>query len=125
MSQKTTYRVLTILAIVAILLTGCGGGKKSLKDQVLGKWECNAPELNAATGGAITFEFLKDGKAKLSLGPATIDITYKWPSDKTIEITIDMSMGTGDPTVQAFDASITGDKLSLTAEGQTIECTKK
>ncbi len=121
MSQRTTYRMLTILAIVAILLTGCSS-KKTLKDQVLGKWECNDPALTSGTG-AVTFEFLKDGKAKLAMGPASVDITYKWPSDKTMEITIDM--GTGSPTVQTLDVAITGDKLSLTSEGQTIECTKK
>jgi hypothetical protein len=118
MSQKVTYRVLTVLAIIAILLAGCGGGTKTLKDQILGKWEGNDPSL----GGAITFEFMKDGKAKMSAAAMTLDVTYKWVDDDTFELTIEMG-GTSQTT--SMDAKIDGNKLSLTAEGDTMEFTKK
>jgi Family of unknown function (DUF5640) len=119
MSQKVTYRLLTFLAIVSILLVGCGGGKKTVKDQIIGKWEGNDPSL----GGNITFEFLKDGKAKINVGAMTLDITYKWVDDDTFELTIDTGSGTPDTT--QMDAKIEGNKLLLTAEGQTVEFTKK
>jgi hypothetical protein len=119
MSQKVTYRLLSVLAIMAILLAGCGGGTKSLKDQIIGKWAGNDPSL----GGNITFEFMKDGKAKIAVGSMSLDITYKWIDDDTFELTMDM--GTGTPEIQQMDAKIDGDKLSLTAEGQTVVFTKK
>jgi hypothetical protein len=107
------------LAILAILLTGCGGGTKSLKDQIIGKWEGNDPDL----GGAMTFEFMKDGKAKLGIGAMSIDVNYSWVDDDTFEFSIDM--GTGTPETQQMDARIDGDKLFLTSEGETVEFTKK
>jgi hypothetical protein len=119
MSQKATYRFMTVLAIFAILLAGCGGGTKTLKDQIIGKWEGNDPNL----GGNITFEFMKDGKAKMSAAAVTLDVSYKWVDDDTFELTIDM--GTGTPQTTSMDAKIDGNKLSLTAEGQTMEFTKK
>jgi len=119
MSQKVTYRLMTVLAIFAILLAGCGGGTKALKDQIIGKWEGTDPDL----GGTITFEFMKDGKAKMSAASMTLDVTYKWVDDDTFELAIDM--GTGTPQTTSMDAKIDGNKLSLTAEGQTMEFTKK
>lgn len=122
MSQKATYRLLTLLAIVAILLTGCGS-KKTLKDQILAKWECVDPQLSGSSVNTVTFEFMSGGKATLTMGPASVNVTYKWVSDKTMELTIDL--GTGNPETQQMDVSINGNKLSLTAQGQTVECTKK
>jgi hypothetical protein len=122
MSQKTSYRLLTLLAIVAILLTGCGGSKKSLKDQVIGSWDCVDPTLTGGTNQTVTFDFLAGGKAKLSITSVSVDITYKWVTDKTMEITIDMA---GQTQTQQMDVSVTGNKLSLTAQGQTVNCTKK
>jgi len=119
MSQKVTYRLITVLAIFAILLTGCGGGTKTLKDQIIGKWEGNDPDV----GGTFTFEFMKDGKAKMTVASMSLDITYKWVDDDTFELTMDM--GTGTPSTTPMDAKIDGNKLFLTAEGETMEFTKK
>ena len=102
MSQKVTYRLLTVLAIFAILLAGCGGGKKTLKDQIIGKWEGSDPAL----GGTITFEFMKDGKAKMSAASMTLDVTYNWVDDDTFELAIDF--GTGTPEKTSMDAKIDG-----------------
>lgn len=122
MSHKTCYRLLTLLAIVAILLTGCGGSKKSLKDQVIGSWDCVDPTLTGGSTSTVTFNFMAGGKATLSLASVSVDITYKWVTDKTMEITIDMA---GQTQTQQMDVSVTGNKLSLTAQGQTVDCTKK
>ena len=119
MSQKVTYRLLTVLAIFSILLVGCGGGTKSVKDQIIGKWEGNDPSL----GGNITFEFMKDGKATISVASMTLNITYKWVDDDTFELSIDT--GSGTPDTQQMDAKIEGNKLLLTADNQTVEFTKK
>jgi hypothetical protein len=125
MSQKNTYRVLTLLAIVAILLTGCGGSKKTLKDQLIGKWDCVDPSITDGSNSTVTFEFMSGGKAKLSMASITVDITYTWTTDTQIEITIDMGALGGQPTTQVMDVSISGNNLSLTAEGTTAQCTKK
>jgi hypothetical protein len=122
MSQKNTYRLLTLLAIVAILLTGCGGSKKTLKDQIIGKWDCVDPSLTAGSDTTVTFEFMSGGKAKLSMAAVSVDISYTWTSDTQIEITIDMA---GQTETQVMDVSMNNDKLNLTAEGSTAECTKK
>ena len=121
MSQKTTYRLLTLLAIVAILLTGCGGSKKTLKDQLIGKWDCVDPSISGSDN-TITFEFMSGGKAKLSMAAVSVDITYTWTTDTQIEITIDMG---GQATTQVMDVSIDGKNLGLTAEGTTAQCTKQ
>ena len=122
MSQKTTYRLLTLLAIVAILLTGCGGSKKTLKDQVIGKWDCVDPTLTGGDNQTVTFEFMTGGKATLTLAAVSVNITYTWTTDTQMEITIDMA---GQTTKQSMDVSVTGNKMNLTAEGSTVECTKK
>ena len=119
MSQKVTYRLLTVLAIFAILLAGCGGGTKTLKDQIIGKWEGTDPDL----GGTITFEFMKDGKATMSAAAATINMTYEWVDDDSLNLTIDFGMG--DPETTPMDVKIDGNKMFLTAEGETMEFTKK
>jgi hypothetical protein len=119
MQQKVTYRLLTVLAIFAILLTGCGGGTKTLKDQIIGKWEGTDPEQ----GTAITLEFMKDGKAKMSVASMTIDVTYNWVDDDTFEMVVDF--GGGEPDTTPMDAKIDGNKLFLTSDGQTLEFTKK
>lgn len=119
MSPKISYRLLTVLAIFAILLAGCGGGTKTLKDQIIGKWEGNDPDM----GGIITFEFMKDGKAQMSAASMTIDVAYSWVDDDTIELTIDFGMG--EPESTPMDVKIDGKKLFLTADGDTMEFTKK
>jgi hypothetical protein len=122
MSHKSTYRLIALLAIVAILLTGCGGGKKSVKDQIVGTWNCTDPTLTGDAAQTVTFEFKKDLSASLSMTGVTVAATYKWLTDTQIEL--DITMGTQSQT-QNLDVSVTDSKLSLTAEGQTIECTKK
>ena len=117
MSQKTAYRLLTVVAVLAILLTGCGG-KKTVKDQIIGTWSGNDPQL----GGAVTFTFMKDGKAQIAVSAVTVDITYKWVNDNTIELNIDMA---GQTQTQQMTVGINGNKMSLTANGQTVEFTKK
>ena len=123
MPQKTTYLMLTLLAIVAILLTGCGGSKKSLKDQLIGKWSCVDPSISDSSTNTVTFEFMSGGKAKLSMAAVSVDITYTWVTDTQVEITIDMG---GQTTTQTMDVSITGNKLNMTTtDGSTAECTKQ
>jgi hypothetical protein len=118
MAQKVSYRLLTVLAVFAILLTGCGGGTKTLKDQIIGKWEGNDPDL----GGQMTFEFMKDGKAQITVSSMTLGVTYTWVDDDTIELSIDMA---GQTETQQMDVAVNGNTLSLTSDGQTVEFTKK
>ena len=122
MSHKTTYRLITLIAIVAIFLTGCGGGKKALKDQVIGKWECTGSALTGDTTTTLTFDFKKDGKAQISTSGITLDITYKWLTDTQMEITMSFM---GESQTLTPEVAVNGNKMNLTVEGTNAECTKK
>lgn len=107
MNSKVSFRVLCVLALVAILAVACGG-KPNLKEQIIGKWQGDFE------GTAATIEFTADGKMILSatISDQTISIegVYSFVDDDTIEISIpDM----GNEKNQG-DIKIDGDTLTLT-----------
>jgi hypothetical protein len=119
MSQQVSFRILCVFALLAILVAACGSGQR-IKDQIIGKWEGNDPKW----GGAVTFEFMKDNKATLSVNGVSQSIGYTWDDADTIEI----AMGSGGKViVDMWSVKIEGNKLSLTrlVDSKTMELTRK
>jgi hypothetical protein len=75
---------LSLLALLVLALTGCGGGKT--KDLIVGKWE-PADEAEKKKGG--TVEFTKDGEFIAGAGGLSLKGKYKVIDDKTVEIEMD------------------------------------
>ncbi len=75
------------------------------KDLIIGKWESADPKKPAVEKGII--EFTKEGKVKLTAGPVSVDGTYKFIDEKTLELTI------GDMT-EKLTVAVTKDELTAT-----------
>ena len=112
MSNKATYRFVTVLAIFAILLTSCGGGNTN---KLIGKWEYKEP----TTGMTVQVEFTKDKITITAAGNTLLETPYTYVDSKTIKVT--------DPTsnqVVESSYSISGDKLTFSFMGQNLDLTK-
>lgn len=111
MSRKVTNRLITTLAIFAILLTACGGSSNKL----IGEWEYVEP----TSGMTITVEFTKDTISFSALGMDPIEATYTLIDDNTIKV-LDPDSGDEEETTYKVD----GDKLTIDFGGETVEFTK-
>jgi len=137
MNTKKTLVTILSLALVAILLTACSGGKASIE----GKW--SAPDLAEQMGmgemgalaGDVVYEFTKDGKLLLTMGGKNLEevareqmkaagipdaqveeslkdtpqVTYKVDGNKLTMTTKIGEVVTDDST----EFTISGDKLTL------------
>ncbi len=113
MSHKGLYRILTILAILAVLLTGCSKGSSN---KLIGKWEGQVSMAGQSIN--IQVEFTKDTiTITLPTGPQTIPYTYV--DSKTIKGTDPLSN-----QEQTINYTLNGDKLSFTIMGLNIELTR-
>ena len=88
----------------------------TIQQKIIGVWEGYDPG-----SGTITFEFLNNATAKLSAGSLSVETTYHWIDEDTIDLTMDL--GADSPVTQAMDVRIEGEKLYLTSNGQTVEFT--
>ncbi len=112
MSQKVTYRIVTVLAIFAILLAGCSGGNTN---KLIGKWEYKEP----TSGVTAQIEFTKDKITITAAGNTLLETPYTYVDSKTIKVT--------DPTTKEVvesSYSINGDKLTFSFMGQSLDLTK-
>ncbi len=62
-----------------LVLTGCGSKKP--KDLIVGKWQ----PAGEAKGDMMTLEYTADGKVIMGGGPITMNGTYKFLDDDTLE----------------------------------------
>lgn len=112
MSHKVTYRLLTLLAVFAILLTGCGGGSNN---KLLGKWEYKEP----TTGMTISMEFTKDTINISAAGVTAQETSYTYVDSDTIKVK-DPDSGTEEEVTYA----INGDVLTFDFGGEKVDFTK-
>jgi uncharacterized protein (TIGR03066 family) len=111
---------LVLAALLTALATSAGNAADKDKDKtkknselIVGKWSPDGP---AAKG--VTIEFTKDGKVKISIdaGGKAIAIsgTYKFPDDKTIEMTMEDPFGKGEKKSQKITVkSISGTEMVI------------
>lgn len=114
MSTKVSYRLLVAFVALMVVLTACGGAK-SLKDQIVGKWSAEQD------GTTMTFDFQKDGKVGVEVAGISLEATYTWTDDNSIEIVMEAF---GSSETIAGDVEINGDVLKITVDGEAQEFTK-
>jgi uncharacterized protein (TIGR03066 family) len=100
--MKTKF-AFVVLACVALLVSGCGGGPE---DRIIGKWEAGQ------AGAKMTAEFNKDGKATLTMFGQPLQGTYKINGDE-LEWTMNGKTTKG-------KVKVTATELELTSDGKTI-----
>ena len=91
-------------------VSGCGS---SPKDMIIGKWEGSQKGLDDKDV-AMTVEFMKDGKMKTSTGPLSIEGTYKFTDNDTIEMTMEFL---GQKKTLKGKVKVTKDELEVPDEG--------
>jgi hypothetical protein len=106
-----------MLTCVVLFLSGCGSSAQnpivgsSPQNLIIGKWEAGE------SGGIITAEFSKDGKANLTMFGRTLEGTYKMNGDDELEWTLN-----GKTTKCKVKVSAT--TLVVTSEGNTVKYKK-
>jgi uncharacterized lipoprotein YehR (DUF1307 family) len=108
-----TIRITACVLLAVVLLTAmvsCGGAS------IVGTW------VAEEAGIEITMEFGADGKGKMGSMGVNIDTTYKVVDGDTVEVTMSMA---GIEQTQEFTYKVEGNKLYLTADGETQEFTRK
>ncbi len=138
--MKKSIALALVLVLALVTLAACGAKKDAPAADpaaaLVGTWEMDPlaamqaadPSATAIPGmenAKIGFEFTADGKLNVTMMGQTVPAgDYKVNGNK---ITMDMGAMAGATTGTATDVEykIDGNKLSLTAEGQTVELTKK
>ena len=98
---------IVVVVLVAVFLSGCGSSPQNL---IVGKWEAGESGLK------ITAEFMKDGKAKLTMFGQTVQGTYKLNGD-------DLEWTLNGKTTKS-KVRVTTTEMELASEGQTIKYKK-
>jgi hypothetical protein len=93
-----------VLACVGLFVSGCGSSPQNL---IVGKWEAGQ------AGGKLAVEFLKDGKAKITILGQTLQGTYKVNGGDQLEWTLNGKTTT-------FKMKLTATALELTSNGKSI-----
>lgn len=117
MNTKLSTRLFSVLAVLVILLTACGGGGPNVQEEIIGQWEAYDADLDMT----MVFDFQEEGKLAISVEGVSLDGTYTWDNDNTITIT--MSFG-GESEEIVGDVAITGDEMTITADGDTETFTR-
>ncbi len=100
-------RLLSALMIVVVLLTACG-----VKSAIKGQWQ-------QANGEVL--EFADDGVLRVTSMGITITGSYEFTDSDTVQISVPGLLGS---STQSFDASISGDTLTLASNGVSIDYTR-
>ncbi len=81
-------RVLSLVGVaaLALLISSCGNKPKDL---IIGKWEATDDKDKGVV------EFNKDGTFKITSGPFSMNGTYKFVDDNTIEMEMDNPLAGG------------------------------
>lgn len=104
--MKTKLGIVAV-ACVAVFVSGCGSSPQNL---IVGKWEAGESGLK------ITAEFMKDGKAKLTMFGQTVQGTYKLNGD-------DLEWTLNGKTTKS-KVRVTTTEMELTSGDQTIKYKK-
>ncbi|MGB9722285.1 MAG: hypothetical protein ACP5OO_01050 [Chloroflexia bacterium] len=117
--KKRVLVLVSVLFVVLLLLSACGGGATSL----VGKWSATEPSSGTKI---ITIEFKADGKLAMGSGDLVLDVgTYKVLSASQVELAMDF-MGT--QQTQTLNYRFEGAKLILsdpTDPSGTLELTRE
>ena len=108
-TMKITACVLLAAMLLSVMVS-CAGGSAS----IVGKWVATVEGIETSV------EFNADGTGKMGAMGMNFDMTYKADASK-ITVTISM-MGMEETT--EFTYKLNGNKLALTADGETVEYTK-
>lgn len=109
--MKKTLALLLVFASLAVVLVSCGG------DDIIGTWE------GKIDGEVMTLTFEEDGKGKIGSEGLTMDMTWEIKDGK---LSASMSfMGMTEEMFKGAEFSVDGDKLTITADGETVTFTKK
>lgn len=107
------------------LLVQAGEKKENFKEKIVGKW---APAEAKMKG--LTLEFTKDGKVKFSVDTEqlkfSIDGTYKFLDDKTIELSMKNPMNPDDiKTDKVTVKSISAEEMEIENSMKKLEKLKR
>jgi uncharacterized protein (TIGR03066 family) len=112
--MKTRFAFVVVTCVV-LSMSGCGSSSQNpilgKQNSIVGKWEAGE------SGGIITAEFCKDGKANLTMFGRTLEGTYKMNGDDELEWTLN-----GKTTKCKVKVSAT--TLVVTSEGNTVKYKK-
>lgn len=114
MLKNVSFRVMAVSAILAMLLIGCSGGSSN---KLIGNWEGQISMAGQSL--TVQVEFTKD-KINITTPAGTQSIDYTYVDSKTIKATNPLTN-----QVETETYTLSGNKLSFTILGQTIELTKK
>jgi hypothetical protein len=114
--SKKLFQVLSVLTLLALFVVACGGAQK-LSDQIVGKWQYADSDL-----GEVVFEFQKEGKLSLTAAENSMEGTYTWVDEDTINFVFTFE----GETMQPYDADlkIDGDTLTMTINGEAEVLTR-
>ena len=94
--MKKCFKILSIVLITCVALTGCG--KKEKKDPIVGKWVYESMD-------SIYYKFNEDGTGSYTFGGATKKFTYKIDGNK-ISILYDGDNVSFDTTFEIKDKTL-------------------
>ena len=97
------------------LFTGLAHAEDKPQELILGKWQLQEPKTQSV------LEFLKDGKLKVTAQDLTLEGSYKFLDDKTMEMKVVLG---GKEEVGKFKVTVTRDEL-ITEEENKQGKTKK
>src|SRR5438128_451472 len=111
-------RLLAGLAVVALLAVAVRPALAAEKPQdlIVGKWQPSDAKDKA------TLEFLKDGKLKITSDQFTVDGSYKFIDDKTMEVKIAFG---GQEMAVKLKVTVAKDDLTMQEEGKEKKDTFK
>lgn len=112
MFNKLKIQLFLFLALTVLLISAAACA--DVKGAIIGRWQLSE-------GGGPVLEFFKGDTVTLSNNGITTAGTYKWLDDKTIQITVPGLFGNSS---QVFDVVVSGEKLSLSTGGSTINFNK-
>ena len=104
-----TFKVLSILVICLLLISACSPNQK-----LIGKWQ--------SVQSGETLEFFKDGTISITSFGIPMTGSYTILDSSSLRIDISGLFGIGGGQIVEF--SVSGDTLTLTANGMSSEYTK-
>jgi uncharacterized protein (TIGR03066 family) len=105
-----SVRRIALVAAVILLAAGAVSAEDKPQQLILGRWE------PADSKGKSVIEFLKDGKLRISADTLTLEGSYKFIDDKTLEVKV--ILGGNEKPSSKLKITVTKDELTTEEEGK-------